>query len=229
MLRIILSLVVVLFVAGCGKDSYTNTVTQVPGPVVTLTPPPIPVTDLQADINALVADENAYREGLGQTGLTNGLGCVLYTVTGGQFIQNDASHNPTLTGLSQVASFLLADVINQPNSPVSDGLNVLPLALRSNVTYQNLILLRCQGQIVVTTTGYYGFDLWSDDGSVLYVDGARVIDNDGGHGIVEKHGSKYLRRGVHAFRLDFAQTGAGNQALILKANGDFIQGQFYFH
>lgn len=237
--EILLLIAMGIALVGCGTDGVitrTNTVNvPVPGPTVTTTPDPIvsptptPAQAEQASIDAVVADENDYRQGLGQTELTNGLSCTLYTITGGQFIQNDATHTPTLTGLSQVATYRFADVFNQPDTASLTGLNVLPAQYQTNPTYQNLILLRCQGYIAVTDTNYYLFDLTSDDGSVLYLDGARLIDNDGNHGATDKQGTKYLRKGIHAFRLDFAQTGAGNQALILKANGDFIQGQYYFH
>lgn len=209
--------VAVSLLTGCGQGDRGPA--GPPGATVTASVP--------TDIQNLVDDENAYRLGLGQTELSSGLSCTLYTVTGGQFIQNDATHTPTLTGVTQVATFLYSSSFNQLNAPISDGLNVLPAALRP--VYQNLFLLRCQGQVVIQNTDYYQFDLASDDGSVLYLDGARTIDNDGNHGINDVTGQKYLRRGVHTFRLDFAQTGAGNQALILKANGALIPGSVWYH
>jgi len=218
-----------LSLTACGAGTSVNEFVQVPTPTPTVdvTPLPAPQTSVSdQDIAAIVADENAYREGLGQTYLTNGLSCTLYTITGGQYIQNIA---PTLTGFNQVASFLNTTGFNQPNSPSSDGLNVLPAALRSNPLYKNLIYLVCQGQLVVRTTDYYNFDLASDDGSLLYMDGGLLINNDGGHAVTEKSNSRYLRRGVHSIRLDFAQTGAGNQALILKQNGEILPGAFLYH
>lgn len=216
---LILSMIIL---AGCGSDTQLVYV-PVPGPAITPTP-----TDSNS-IASLVADENAYRTGLGQTALSLGLSCTLYTITGGQYIQNDATHTPTLTGVVQVATYLYDDVFNQPNASASAPVNVLPAALQANPAYANLIKLSCQGQIVVTDTNFYDFNLSSDDGSVLYLDGARLIDNDGNHGITSKDGSKYLRKGVHAFRLDFAQTGGGNQALILTSNGSLISGAYLYH
>lgn len=246
MKNLILVLILLAF-TGCGGWSSVErvptpgpTVTvnvPVPGPTVTATPDPLPtLTPDQveaATIQSLTDSENAYREGLGQTALTGGLSCTLYTITGGQYINSTsitgASQSPVLTGVSQVATFLLNTAVNQPDGPASDGLNVLPAALKANPAYQNLIKLICQGDLVVTTTGYYNFDIVSDDGSVVYVDGGRLIDNDGNHGATEKQGSKYLREGVHQFRFDFAQTGAGNQALVIKANGVLILPQYFLH
>lgn len=80
-----------------------------------------------------------------------------------------------------------------------------------------MYLLRCQGSLIVTKTDYYQFNLNSDDGSVLYLDGSKLVDNDNNHGPTLVSGTKMLRRGVHTFRLDYAQTGGGSQALELTA------------
>lgn len=188
--------------------------------------PPV-VSNAQADVNALIDAENEYREGLGQTSLTAGLSCTLYTVVSGDRIQASISGHNTLTGISQVATFLFKGQFNQPDSPVSQQLNVLPTALRP--LYTNMYLLRCQGQIVVRNSDYVPFELTSDDGSVLYIDGAKVIDNDNNHGSTMVQGMKYLRRGVHTFRLDYAQTGAGNQSLILTSGGSQIDPMYMAH
>lgn len=191
-------------------------------------PAPTPVvTPLQADINALVLDENTYRLGLGQTQLSEGLSCTLYTITGGDRIQSSIAGHNTLTGLSQVGTYLYKGAFNQPDSPTSDGMNVLPPALRA--AYTNMYMLRCQGQVVITDSNWYSFSVSSDDASVLYVDGAKVVDNDNNHGVTTVTGSKYLRRGVHTIRLDYAQAGGGNQALIVQMNSSSINPALYYH
>lgn len=237
-------LVIALFITGCtnGWNETKAVPYPVPGPVmttpgpvetITVTTPgptvylPAPVASLSEDILNLVSAENDYREGLGQTLLANGLSCTLYTTTGGDRIQGSIAGHNTLTGLSQVASFTYKGIFNQPDSNVNTFLNVLPAPIQP--LYLNNYMLRCQGQLVVTTTGYYTFDLTSDDGSLLYVDGGKLIDNDNNHGSTLVSAQKYLRRGVHAFRLDYAQTGAGNMSLILTANGSFIDPMYLFH
>lgn len=204
-----------VFVMACGKNTETVKVVNSSAAV--------------DPVAAIIQEENDYRLGLGQATLTEGLSCTLCTITGGQFILNDATHTPTLTGIATVATFLLTKEFNQPNSSTNDGLNVLPSALQSNPTYKNLIKLICQGQLVVTKTDYYTFDLTSDDGSLLYLDGARLIDNDGNHGSTTKSGTKYLRKGVHTFKLEFAQTGGGNQSLVLMNNGELVSASRFFH
>lgn len=211
---------VILALSACAGDKGD---TGARGPAA-----PVPaVTPFEADVAALVADENDYRLGLGQSALTSGLSCRLHTFTSGDRIQASIAGHNTLAGLSQVASFSYSGPFNQPDSPVGSGLNVLPEPLMS--TYQNMFLLRCEGYLVVTETDYYLWELSSDDASLLYIDGSKVIDNDNNHGITSVMGSKYLRRGVHSFRLDFAQAGGGNQALILKVDGASVNSLLYVH
>jgi len=218
---IVMALSVSLLV-GCGQGGLE-------GPAGAAGVPATNSSNVNPGIQALVNQENSYRLGLGQTALTPGLSCSLFTVTGGQFIQSGGSYTPTLTGLVRVATFLHTGPFDQPDTNATVGLNVLPLALRGVVRYRNLIMLRCQGKIVITDTDYYSFQLSSDDGSVLYIGGSRIIDNDGNHGVITKTGQKYLRAGVHSFRLDFAQTGGGNQALILKSADQVIPGNVWYH
>lgn len=191
------------------------------------TPTPSPVVDaVQVDISSILADENTYRTGLGQTSLSNGLSCTLYTFTSGDRIQATAGGHTTLTGYVQVASFTYSGVFNQPDAPATDGLNALPSPLRS--VYKTNYMLRCQGYIVVTSTAYYSFELTSDDASLLYIDGAKVIDNDNGHSATTVTGSMYLRRAVHSFRLDYAQL-SGNESLVLTSGGVLVDGKYYAH
>jgi hexosaminidase len=68
------------------------------------------------------------------------------------------------------------------------------------------------GSIRVPTAGVYTFTLSSDDGSMLSIGGAVVIDNDGLHGAVAKAGRVYLPAGRYQFQLDFFEAG-GAQSL----------------
>lgn len=223
MKKVLMCLVAVLATA-CARGPHGDA--GAPGAPAPIPAPPT-VTPLEADVAALLADENDYRQGLGQTELTAGLSCQLFTFTSGDRIQASIAGHNTLTPLASVGTFLLTKPMNQPDSSASTGLNILPAALQP--LYLNLYMVRCQGQIVIQDTDYQLFDLASDDGSILYVDGAKVIDNDNNHGVLNVSGMKYLRRGVHTFRVDFAQSGGGNQALILKMNGSVIDPILWAH
>lgn len=215
----------IVILTGCGSANQIDCLDGCNSPRIVEVP--APAATFEEDVANLVADENEYRTGLGQTALSSGLSCTLYTVTGGSRIQSSIAGHNTLIGITKVATYLYQGPFNQPNSPISDGMNVLPVPLRN--IYKNMYLLRCQGQLVVTETGYYGFELNSDDASLLYVGGTLVVNNDNNHGATTVVGQKYLRRGVHAFRLDYAQAGGGNQSLILTSGGQTINPELYYH
>lgn len=177
----------------------------------------------QEKVDQVISDENSHRFQNGLTLLTEGLICKLYTITGGSTILAGGS---TLTGKVLVATYSFKGEFNQPNSSVGTGLNVLPSAIRN--TYTNMYYLSCEGQIVVTDSDYYEFSLNSDDASLLYVGGTLVVNNDGAHGATTKSGSKYLRKGINAFKLEYAQSGGGNMALILSSGGSLVNRMYFY-
>lgn len=181
-----------------------------------------PATTDPSDIELLVADENDYRLLLGQTALTRGLSCSLQTFA-------SVTNMSTFTALATVGSFLLDLPTNyQAESDRSTGLAILPVGMQSYYKNNNTRLI-CQGQVVVTETAYYQFDLTSDDGSELYLDGSKLIaDPSPTHGTNTRSASKFLRRGVHAFRFDYVQVG-GAQSLSLQANGGYIPAANFYH
>ncbi|HEX8428735.1 PA14 domain-containing protein [Hymenobacter sp.] len=68
---------------------------------------------------------------------------------------------------------------------------------------------RYTGYIDVPTDGTYTFYTTSDDGSVLTIGGAVVVNNDGLHGQVERSGTIGLKAGKHAITVGFFEGGAG--------------------
>lgn len=75
--------------------------------------------------------------------------------------------------------------------------------------------LRFTGYLRVPEGAVYTFHLSSDDGSAVFIDHARVVDNDGLHGMVERTGQVALAPGLHRFELRFFEAGGG-QGLELK-------------
>jgi hypothetical protein len=61
------------------------------------------------------------------------------------------------------------------------------------------------GDIFIDKRGSYMFELTSDDGSVLYIDGKRIIDNDGLHQAVSARGAAKLQHGLHHLRVSYFQ------------------------
>lgn len=177
-------------------------------------------------ILSLIADENDYRLGLGETMLSEGLTCYLYTITGGDRIQSSISGHNSLTGKHKVASFLYKGSFNQETTSINDGLNILPKSIQ--LLYKNNYYLECQGYLVITKTDYHSFELNSDDASIFYIDGSKIIDNDNAHGATLIIGEKYLRKGVHSFKLQYTQNG-GNETLQLTMNNKKLNHKLYYH
>ena len=67
------------------------------------------------------------------------------------------------------------------------------------------------GQVHVEETGTYTFWTRSDDGSVLYVDGRKVVDNDGDHAPLERSGEVQLEAGSHEITVAFYENAGGEE------------------
>jgi len=65
--------------------------------------------------------------------------------------------------------------------------------------------VRFVGTIEVPADGEYEFSLRSDDGSILYINDNKVIDNDGLHATRTINGKIWLKKGSHKFRVDYYQ------------------------
>lgn len=78
--------------------------------------------------------------------------------------------------------------------------------------------LEFEAWFLVPTTGQYTFELSSDDGSDLWVDGQRVIDNDGVHATETRPGRVELAQGPHQVKVRYFQAG-GEISLDVKIGG----------
>jgi len=74
---------------------------------------------------------------------------------------------------------------------------------------------RLEGYLHAPLAGTWGFELASDDGSRLTVDGRRVIDNDGVHPTTRRAGTIELAAGVHPIVIEYFEA-AGEQVLDLS-------------
>lgn len=64
-----------------------------------------------------------------------------------------------------------------------------------------------KGYLYADQTGGYKFSTESDDGSLLYLDGALIVHNDGDHGMQERTGYAYLQQGFHAIKIVYFNSG----------------------
>jgi hypothetical protein len=82
--------------------------------------------------------------------------------------------------------------------------------------------LRFRGYLKVDREGVYGFHLGSDDGSALWIGGAKLIDNDGLHGNVEKSASIRLKPGLYPIEVAMFELG-GAESLTLMWQGPGVE------
>ena len=75
-----------------------------------------------------------------------------------------------------------------------------------------------RGYILVPSEGVYTFYINSNDGSKLYVNGQELVNNDGGHGAIEKSGKIALQPGEYPIMVKYFQMGGG-QALDASWEG----------
>ena len=73
------------------------------------------------------------------------------------------------------------------------------------------------GAFYAPTAGTYQFELGSDDGSWLTIDGVQLINNGGGHGVIHRYASKTLTAGFHTFRVTMFEWGGGEYLTLAWA------------
>lgn len=69
--------------------------------------------------------------------------------------------------------------------------------------------IQYRAKIKIDNSGEYRFYTNSDDGSKLYINGDLVVDNDGGHGTIERMGTVNLEAGMHSIVVDYHNQAGG--------------------
>lgn len=78
--------------------------------------------------------------------------------------------------------------------------------------------------IRIPKTGVYNFYLYSDDGSLLFMDGKQVIDNNGSHSAARKGGKVHLEEGFHELHLLYFEDYMGEE-LKVKISSRWMEEQ----
>jgi hypothetical protein len=78
-----------------------------------------------------------------------------------------------------------------------------------------------RGFILIPADGIYTFHIESNDGSKLYINNEELIDNDGGHGAIEKSAKLALKAGEYPIMVKYFQMG-GAKALRVSWEGPGI-------
>lgn len=99
----------------------------------------------------------------------------------------------------------------------TDSFNISPQAFSGGfpgvLKQDDWFGIRYEGTFFVPNDGGFNFEVTSDDGAILYIDGQRVVDADGIHSAVTSTGRRDLRSGNHKLRLDYFQSSKGQVAL----------------
>ena len=80
------------------------------------------------------------------------------------------------------------------------------------------------GYLSVPVNGLYTFYTSSDDGSNLFINDAKIVDNDGLHGMQERSGTVQLTAGLHKYEINFFEK-AGGEQLVVNYEGPGIPKQ----
>jgi hypothetical protein len=106
----------------------------------------------------------------------------------------------------------------------TDSFNVQPQTFAGGfpgaLIQEDWFAIRYEGSFSLPKDGSYTFKLTSDDGAILYIDGQKVVDNDGRHTTKTASGRRDLRVGAHRLRLDYFQGQKGPVALVLQVVED---------
>ncbi len=69
--------------------------------------------------------------------------------------------------------------------------------------------LYADGYIEIPEDGLYTFRMWSDDGSILWIDDKEIVNHDGLHGLSMKENAVQLAKGFHRVKIQFFDGGGG--------------------
>ena len=117
--------------------------------------------------------------------------------------------------------FESADKINLAilnGSPVKKGvaLNISEAVKQRPEKYA----LKFNGFVKINEDAVFTFSTRSDDGSKLFIDDVEIVNNDGEHGLVEKSGTAALKKGYHRIRVEYFDSGGGNELKVFWQSDD---------
>lgn len=125
-------------------------------------------------------------------------------------IPNTTQRMPDLSKMVPFATLFTDSFIVQPQEFTGGFPGVL--------MQEEWFAIRYEGRFNIQADNTYIFRLISDDGAVLYIDGEKVVDNDGIHASKTATGNKMLRAGQHSLRLDYFQGARGPVSLSLAVS-----------
>lgn len=102
---------------------------------------------------------------------------------------------------------------------------VLPNFSISPAKVKDRFAFKFETWIKIPKTGLYKFYTYSDDGSMLYVDGKTVVDNDGGHSARYRKATVGLEEGFHKLEVHYFEDYMGEMLLVGMVGIDIPEGE----
>ena len=109
------------------------------------------------------------------------------------------SRMPNFDRLAPVYTFVTAN-LDVPTRNYTQG---FPTPKMQSVVEN--FAIRFRAELEINIPGMYVFELYSDDGSQLYIDGSLVVNNDGVHPAMSRRGRVKLRTGIHLVEIHYFQ------------------------
>ena len=106
---------------------------------------------------------------------------------------------PDFQRLTPIYTFVTADL----NVPTRNYIEGFPTPEMQSVVEN--FAIRFRAELRVDLPGIYTFELYSDDGSQLYINDRLVVDNDGIHATIRRQGSMRLGTGMHPVEIHYFQ------------------------
>ena len=117
-----------------------------------------------------------------------------------EFIPASPAKNPAAGVKYTFHQGKFGNVASMSHSPVADS-GTMPVPSIASAPREDHYGYVFSGYVDIPETGVWTFMTKSDDGSVLEIDGVKVVDNDGSHAEVSATGRIALEKGLHPFRL----------------------------
>ena len=235
-MKYLLVLTVGLFLVACDNASYTHSplcesqqsdteVIITCGTDITTIPIPQDGSDGQDGVDG----DDGQDGNDGEDALQSGLICNVHDLSswsGITDITDEFINNPP------VGEFIMDDV-SVGNTQAINGFPGMPASIQSQVGTDGYAL-DCYGYLATPTSGDYDFDLLSDDGVFMAVDGQTVISDPSLHAPSTDSNSARLLKGMNRINIMYYQGPHSQIALRLKWSGpnhasQVIPSAYYFH
>lgn len=147
------------------------------------------------DLGSIVLDEGIMGLGIFDTDVKPGHGLI-----GQVYIPGHPIYNlPNFKRMTPLYTFAAAN-LNVHARHYTEG---FPTPQKQTVLEN--FAIRFRGKLAVDTPGTYMFELLSDDGAKLYINGKLVVDNDGTHGPQSRRAHFTLKAGFHPVEIHYFQ------------------------